>query len=506
MEQHSVSRIVIVGGGTAGWMTAARLAKHFRKTSIRIRLVESSEIGTVGVGEATIPTLREFYRELDLTDDEVMRATQATCKLGIQFENWHLPDSAFIHPFGLFGQKANGIDFHHYWLKLHRAGDTSELADYSLAVQLAKHHRFVPPSPNPPSELSVFDWALHFDASAFGRLMRDCAGRLGVERIDAKIQEVQQNPETGFIETLKLDNGDSVAGDLFIDCSGFRALLIEQTLETGYCDWSEWLRCDRAVAVQSERVGDAPPYTVSLAHRAGWQWRIPLQTRQGNGHVYCSDHVSDDEAIDTLKQHIDGPLITEPKPFKFTAGRREKAWNKNCIAVGLASGFLEPLESTSIALVETAIHKIRHAFQRPWYTEKQVEEFNDLTAQEYERVRDFIILHYKLNGRTDSDFWRECRERPVPEALARKIDAYRQQGELIRYPIEIFGPASWLAIFSGFGVYPEHYHPAVDKLGAGYLQQALGAMRESIADAVADAPTHEEYLAGLTLSRGNGGR
>ncbi len=503
MQGHSINTLVIVGGGTTGWMVAARLAKHFRRTSIQIKLVESSSIGTLGVGEATIPTLREFYAELDFSDAEVMRATQATCKLGIKFENWSTEDSgkkgsAFIHPFGLYGQKANGIDFHHYWLKLHQLGDPSELADYSLGVQLARQHRFTPPSPKPPSELSIFDWALHFDAAAFGQLMRDYAERHGIERIDARIEQVTQNPDSGFIETLVLDSGESIAGDLFIDCSGFRALLIEQTLKTGYCDWSEWLRCDRAVAVQSERQGDAPPYTLSRAHRAGWQWRIPLQSRQGNGHVYCSDYVSDEEAIDTLTAQIDGPLLTEPKPFQFTAGRRTQAWHKNCIAVGLASGFLEPLESTSIALVETAIHKIRHAFQRPWYSQKEVDEFNDLTAREYERVRDFIILHYKLNGRTDSDFWRECREMPVPDTLAQKMEAYQSQGDLLRYPVEIFGAASWLAIYSGFGIYPERYHPEVDRLDQGYLKEALGAMRQSITEAVAKAPRHEEYIAELT--------
>lgn len=497
MIRHTLKQLVIVGGGTAGWMTAARLARHFRKTDIRITLVESSDIGTVGVGEATIPTLRQFYADLGMTDTEVMRATQATVKLGIQFEQWHGAGRDFIHPFGVFGQKANGIDFHHYWLKLRQHGDTSELEDYSLGLQLARHHRFTPPSLQPPSELSVFDWALHFDAAAFGRLMRDYAELHGVERLDARIESVKQHPETGNIEALYLDSGNLVGGDLFIDCSGFRALLIEQTLNTGYCDWSEWLHCDRAVAVQSERFGKAPPYTVSRAQTAGWQWRIPLQTRQGNGYVYCSDQVSDDEATSTLVDHIDGPLLNDPKPFRFTAGRRRRAWNRNCIAVGLSAGFLEPLESTSIALVETAIHKIRRAFQKPWYTQADIDRFNEDTALEYERVRDFIILHYKLNGRTDSPFWERCRAMPIPDTLREKVEAFRAQGKLLRYRAEIFGPASWLAIYSGLGLLPERYHPGVDRLDFQYLKDALKAMRQSVADAVAQAPTHNDYLQSL---------
>ncbi|MDO3383601.1 tryptophan halogenase family protein [Gilvimarinus algae] len=494
MTQHNVKQVVIVGGGTAGWMTAASLSRHFRNTGIQLTLVESSEIGTVGVGEATIPTLRRFYAELGMEDMEVMRATQATCKLGIQFRDWCAPGSSFIHPFGLYGQKANGIDFHHYWMRLRELGDAGELADYSLGVQLALHEKFVEPSPKPPSELSVFDWALHFDASAFARLMREYATNNGVKCVDAKIDSVNCHPGGG-VSSLILDSGEALAGDVYIDCSGFRGLLIEQALQTGYEDWSQWLICDSAVAVQSDRKGSAAPYTVSQAHRAGWQWRIPLQHRQGNGHVYSSQHISDDEALETLAAHVDGELLHEPRQFRFTAGRRRKAWNHNVIAVGLASGFLEPLESTSIALVETAIEKIRRAFQRPWFTSKEVDQFNDLTAQEYERVRDFIILHYKLNQRDDSDFWRYCRDMPVPQTLADKLAAYQGRGELVRYPIEIFGPPSWMAIYSGFDCLPETYDHRVKQMDAAYLQQALQGMRESVAAVVDSVEAHEAFIA-----------
>ncbi|MDO3385223.1 tryptophan 7-halogenase [Gilvimarinus sp. SDUM040013] len=493
MNTKEVHKIVIVGGGTAGWMTAAMLSKHFRKTAISITLIESSAIGTVGVGEATIPTLRRFYAELGLDDMDVMRRTQATCKLGIKFKDWYQPGSDFIHPFGLYGQKANGIDFIHYWMKLRSTGDTSKLADYSLGVNLAQQSKFIEPSPRPPSELSVFDWALHFDASQFALLMREYAEANGVRRVDAKIERIQANADVG-VESLFLDNGEVVSADLYIDCSGFRGLLIQEALETGYEDWSEWLMCDRAVAVQSTREGPAPSYTVSQAHKAGWQWKIPLQHRQGNGHVYCSRYVSEDEAITTLREHTSGEWLHEPRKFGFTAGRRKKAWNKNVIAVGLSSGFLEPLESTSIALIETAIEKIRRAFRGPFFTKQHVDEFNDLTAQEYERVRDFIILHYKLNQRDDSAFWRECRDMVLPDKLAEKVAAFRERGELIRYPIEIFGPPSWIAIYDGFNYLPEKYDQRIDRMSPEYLQKALEDMRNAVASAVNSAPSHEEFI------------
>ena len=496
MQKKPVSKIIIVGGGTAGWMTAASLSKHFRKTSVAITLVESSGIGTVGVGEATIPTLRRFYAELGMKDFDVMRATRATCKLGIQFRDWHSTGSRFIHPFGLYGQRANGLEFHQYWMKLcELSEDAGDLPEYSLGVQLAEHHKFIEPSPNPPSELSVFDWALHFDAALFAKLMREYAEQQGVKRIDARIQAVRQNAIDGYLTSLQLDNGDELNGDLFIDCSGFRALLIEQTLKTGYEDWSEWLLCDSAVAVQSELAGDPPPYTISQAHKAGWQWRIPLQHRQGNGHVYCSRYMTEDEAIAILKKNIDGNFLHEPRRFNFTAGIRKQAWNKNCIAVGLASGFLEPLESTSIALVETAIEKICHSFPRPYYTQTAIDEFNHLTAQEYERVRDFIILHYKVNQRHGEPLWDQCRTTAIPQTLQNKIDSFVTRGELIRYPIEIFGPPSWLAIYHGFGILPQAYDSRANQLDENYLKQSLAEMRKSIQRAVNSVPTHKEFIA-----------
>jgi tryptophan 7-halogenase len=493
-ENHQVKAIVIAGGGTAGWMAAAKLSQHFIKTDVKITVVESSEIGTVGVGEATIPTLRRFYQSLGMNDLDVMRKTSATVKLGIEFKNWHSANSSFIHPFGLFGHEANGIRFHHYWLKLQTLGDKSRLEDYSLGIALARANKFTFPAENPSSPLSIFDWALHFDASQFALLMRDYALANGVQHIDAKIESINLNNNNGFIESLKLDNQQALAGDLFIDCTGFNGLLITGALKTGYIDWSQWLLCDSALAVQSELVGEPAARTVSTAHTAGWQWKIPLQHRQGNGHVYSSQYMSDDQAESLLLQHIDGKVLHTPRKFNFTAGRRAQAWNKNCIALGLAAGFLEPLESTSIALIETGIEKICGSFPVPTFSQKNIDYFNQVTATEWERIRDFIILHYKANQRTDSEFWRHCRAMSIPEALQQKISAYRERGELLHYPWEIFHPDSWLAIYSGFEMYPTVYDKNVDRMNPKYLHQSLTEMRASIANAIKELPLHHDFI------------
>lgn len=493
VNYQQIGHIVIAGGGTAGWMAAAKLSQHFANTAVKISVVESSAIGTVGVGEATIPTLRRFYQSLGMNDMDVMRKTRATIKLGIEFQHWRTQGSSFIHPFGVFGQQANGVRFHHYWLKLQQLGYESALEEYSLGIALARANKFTFPAEKPTSPLSVFDWALHFDASLFAQLMRDHSIAKGVIHIDAKIQQVVLDKDTGFINSLVLDNETIIAGDLFIDCTGFNGLLINEALKTPYVDWSQWLLCDRAMAVQSELNGEPAARTLSLAHTAGWQWKIPLQHRQGNGHVYASQFISDEHAEKTLLQHIDGKVLHEPRKFQFVAGRRAQAWNKNCIALGLAAGFLEPLESTSIALIETAIEKICGSFAKPYFDQKSIDYFNQVTTTEWERIRDFIILHYKLNQR-DEDFWRYCRTMPVPDSLQQKITVYGEVGELTRLPWEIFHPDSWLAIYNGFGVYPRAYDRNVDRLSVTYLQQSLDAMKQSIVDAVSRLPTHSEFL------------
>lgn len=486
--------LVIVGGGTAGWMTAASMAEYLKGSTTRVTLIESSDIGTVGVGEATIPGIRRFYANLGMTDEEVMRETRATCKLAIQFVDWHKKGSSFFHPFGLFGQDVKNTHFLHYWLRIKSLGDASDLSDYSLGIALAKHHRFTTPSPSPPSALSVFDWALHFDAALFAQLMRSYAEKNGVNRIDARISQVKLREPDGFIESLVFENGKTITGDLFVDCSGFRGLLIEEALHTGYEDWSQWMPCDRAVAVASEAAGDAPPYTRAQAHAAGWQWRIPLQHRQGNGHVYSSRHISDDEAVAVLKKHVNEPLIGEPRSFAFVPGRRKKAWNKNCIAIGLSAGFIEPLESTSIALIETGIEKLRLLFPDKNIQQVCADEFNSMTQLEYERVRDFIILHYKATGRDDSALWRECRNMAIPETLEHKIQLFIARGHFLKYRWEIFQPASWLALYSGFGIFPQTYDPAADNLNIDYLQGSLTKMRESVYNAAMAAPSHGDFI------------
>lgn len=489
-----IQKLVIVGGGTAGWMAAASLAQYLKHSPTEITLIESSDIGTVGVGEATIPTIRRFYAQLGMKDIDVIRRTKATCKLAIEFADWHKKGSSFFHPFGLFGQPVNNTAFHHFWMKLKTLGDESDLSDYSLGSMLAKAHKFSTPPPNPPSALSVFDWALHFDAGLFAELMREYAEAMGVKRIDAKVEQVHLRPDDGCIESLSLDNGDCIDGELFIDCSGFRALLIGEALNVGYEDWSQWMPCDRAVAAPSELVGELSPFTRAQAQEAGWQWRIPLQHRQGNGHVYSSRYLSDDEALATLEKNIEGKLIGEPRSFKFTPGRRKKAWHKNCIALGLAAGFIEPLESTSIALIETGIEKIRMLFPDQNIAPGLVDEFNDMTSLEYERVRDFIILHYKATERTDSPMWRYCRGMEIPETLAHKMQLFRERGHLVKYRWEIFQPASWLALYNGYKFYPQTYDSMVDNFDLEYLQKSLREMRESVRSAVDATPTHGEFL------------
>ncbi|VUD47766.1 Flavin-dependent tryptophan halogenase RebH [Thalassocella blandensis] len=487
-------KIVIVGGGTAGWMSAAALKFHFKQL-VDITLIESSDIGTVGVGEATIPTIRNFYLGLGLKDLDVMRATRATCKLGIQFNDWLRPGSSFIHPFGLYGQDSQGIEFHQFWLKLRKQGLADELGKYSLGVALAEKNKFTLPAKNPPSSLSVFDWALHFDAALFAQYMREFSMSLGVEHLDAKITKVNLRESDGYIANLSTESGATVAGDLFIDCSGFRGLLIEEALHTGYESWQKWLLCDSAQAVQSIAHGTPSPYTRVDAKTAGWQWKIPLQHRFGNGHVYASGFMGDEEAQQVLFNAIPEQTISDAKLIKFTAGRRKKAWNKNCIAIGLSAGFLEPLESTSIALVQTAIEKIRTLLTNFDFDDAVVNEFNETTALEYERVRDFLILHYKATQRSDSEFWRFCQHMEIPESLSHKLALFKSSGYVVNYRWEMFHLPSWLAIFSGFDYLPDNYDMRVDAFPEAQLAKSFAKMQASIQQAVADTPDHDAFIA-----------
>lgn len=483
-------------------MTAAALVQHFRGAPVSITVVESSEIGTIGVGEATIPTIRRFYAQLGLRDAEVMQATQATCKLGIRFQGWSGAGPDFIHPFGLFGQDLKGVGFHHYWLKQRAASDPGPMGDYSLGASLAAAGKFTLPSPNPPSSLSVFDWALHFDAALFAQYLRRYAEAGGCQRIDARIGSGALRPEDGFVRALVLDDGREVEGDLFVDCSGFRGLLIGEALGVPYEDWGRWLRCDAAWAVQSENASSAnpDPFTRVTARTAGWQWGIPLQHRAGNGVVFSSAHTSDEDALAELSANLMGRPLMEPRRIGFRPGRRARAWEKNCVAIGLSAGFLEPLESTSIALIENGIERLKSLFPDRDFAGPVLDEFNDQSAREMERVRDFIVLHYKLNRR-DEPFWRDCREGEIPETLERKLALWKARGQFVRYRWEMFHPASWLAIYAGFDVFPGDYDPAVDALDPAYLERSLKEMRENLSRLVAETPDHARFLAALDPAR-----
>ncbi|KAK0351417.1 hypothetical protein LTR94_025028 [Friedmanniomyces endolithicus] len=500
IDDPRIRSVVIVGGGTAGWMTAASLVQHFRNTPLSVTVVESSEIGTIGVGEATIPTIRRFYAKLGMSDQAVMRATGATCKLGIRFLDWSAPGSDFIHPFGHYGQDVGGVGFHHYWMRAKARSEQAPLSAYSLGASLALADRFVEPSPNPPSQLSVFDWALHLDASLFAQHLRSYAEAHGCGRIDARIQKVElksdDGPMAGHVRALSLADGREVEADFFIDCSGFGGLVISKALGVGFEDWGQWLPCDAAFAVQSaNRPDEQPsPFTRVTARNAGWQWGIPLQHRAGNGLVFSSAHQSDDEALSELMPNLMGEALMEPRRISFRPGRRRQAWAKNCVAIGLSAGFLEPLESTSIALIENGIERLKSLFPDRRFSQPIIDEFNDQSAREMERVRDFIIAHYKLAGRADTDFWRDCRAMAVPDTLQRKFDLWKARGQFVRYRWEMFHPASWLAIYDGMGLYPDGVDPGAEAMDADYLMRSLKEMRSSISDLVSRTPHHSAFL------------
>ena len=494
-----MKHIVILGGGTAGWMTAAALKYHYRGTDIAVTLVESTKIGTIGVGEATIPTIRPFYQALGLRDADVIAATRATCKLGIRFNGWKREGSRFIHPFGGFGHDFAGVGFQHYWQAYRDQLGLSDLDDFAIGAALGKAGKFaLPNAPYTAETFAVYDWALHFDAGLFANMLAEFGKKAGVRHVDATLSEVCLRPEDGFIESLRLDTGETVAGDLFIDCSGFGALLIGKALGVGYEDYGRWLFCDSAAVVQSERRDRPVPLTEVTARPAGWQWHIPLQHRSGNGYVFSSVHTSDDAAISRLKATLPGAALGEPRLIRFRPGRRVRAWEKNCIAIGLASGFLEPLESTSIALIQTGIERIKQLLPvdtaNPATLDLLIDEHNDMARREFERTRDFIILHYKLNQRGDTDFWRQAAAMEVPESLQRKMDMYRVRGHFVRYRWEMFHPASWLAIYAGFDVWPDVIDPAVSQLPAQVVHDHFRRIQGQIQALSAGAPDHQLFL------------
>jgi tryptophan halogenase len=492
--------IVIVGGGTAGWMTAATLAKVLGSIH-RIRLVESDEIGIVGVGEATIPPIRLFNKVIGLDENDVLKHTQGTFKLGIEFVNWGRPGHRYIHAFGPIGRDLGLLPFHQYWLKHRQAGGTSSLWDYSLNARAALQDRFTRPSGPQTSPLAGITHAFHFDAGLYAKYLRRFCEAAGVKRTEGKVARAERGERTDFISAVVMEDGERIAGDLFIDCSGFRGLLIEQELKAGYEDWSQWLPCDRALAVPSAHGGGFTPYTRSTAHGAGWQWRIPLQHRVGNGHVYCSRHISDDEAAAVLLASLDGEPLAEPRPLRFTAGKRKSFWKGNVVAMGLASGFMEPLESTSIHLIQSAASRLLSFFPGEDFREADIAEFNRQTHAEYDRIRDFIVLHYKLTQRDDTAFWRECRDMQVPEELALRMQLFASNGRIRRTHEELFTDLAWLQVMLGQGIEPQGYHPAADLLSEAEVEDFLGAIRGLIERDVAAMPMHADYVAGHCAAR-----
>ncbi|HMI19730.1 MAG TPA: tryptophan halogenase family protein [Sphingomonas sp.] len=492
----AIRRIVIVGGGTAGWMAAAAFSKILGPSGISIALVESDEIGTVGVGEATIPQLLNFNALLELDEDEFVRETEATYKLGIEFVDWTRPGSSYIHPFGSYGIAMLGVDFQHFWLKGRHLGQTAPLDEYSIAAVAARAGRFLrPQSDQPRSPLAKISYAFQFDAALYARFLRGYSERRGVVRTEGRVAGVVRN-EKGLIGSLALADDRSIAGDLFIDCSGFRGLLIEEEMRSGYEDWTPWLPCNRAVAVPCARVADPAPFTRATARAAGWQWRIPLQHRTGNGYVYSSDHISDDEAAATLMTNLDGAALADPRFLRFTGGHRRKPWIGNVVALGLASGFLEPLESTSIHMVQTAIARLLTLFPTAGFEAPEIAEYNRQTVREYEDIRDFLVLHYRATERSDSPFWNRCRTLSPPEGLQRKLDMFRSNGRIVREKDELFTETSWLAVMVGQGIEARGYHPVADMIGPEDTLRRLDDVRGVNRRAVSIMPRHVDFLAG----------
>lgn len=487
-----IRRVVILGGGSAGWMTAAALANATRG-GCRIELIESAAIGTVGVGEATIPPIRHFNRQLGLDENAFLAAARGTFKLGIAFIDWSRPGHRYFHPFGRIGDDFDAVSLHQYWLRERARGSTVPLEDHAMAWVLARSGRFGQPLADPAMVLSSFDYAYHFDAALYGHYLRDYAQQRGVRRIDGKVLDVELRGEDGFIAALRLEGGERVAGDLFIDCSGFRAMLIGSALEVAYESWRHWLPCDRALAVGCALGEDLPPYTCATARPAGWQWRIPLQHRMGNGHVYSSEHMSDDEAAAILLANLSGAPLGEPRPLRFTAGVRRQLWSRNCVAIGLAAGFLEPLESTSIHLVQSAITRLLAMFPDRDCDPILAQEFNRASRFEYERIRDFLILHYHAQQRQEP-LWRDARAMPVPESLQLKLDHFRGCGRILFDPAELFQKNNWLAVLIGQEVWPQRYHPLVDLRGRADAAKILADMRRAMEQAALTLPSHRQYL------------
>lgn len=494
MGQGRVKKVVIVGGGTAGWMTAAMMSRQLGK-KLDITLVESDAIGTIGVGEATIPPIQLFNNVLGLDENDFVKNTQGTFKLGIEFQNWGKIGDRYMHTFGTIGKDVGMIQFYQYWMRAQRAGLASGLWDYSFNFQAAMAKKFARMDKVPDSPLSGITYAFHFDAGLYAKYLSGLAKQNGVTRVEGKVTKVNQRPEDGFITSVLLENGDQIDGDLFVDCSGFRGLLIEETLETGYHDWSHWLPVDRAIAVPSENAGESRPYTQSIAHTAGWQWRIPLQHRTGNGHVFSSKFMSEDEAANILLSNLEGEAIAEPRTIPFKTGMRKKFWNKNCVAIGLSSGFLEPLESTSIHIIQTSITKLMIMFPNAGFDQADIDEYNNQAMFDFERIRDFIILHYHATERSDSPFWDYVRTMDIPQELTRKMELFKTSGRIFRNRTDLFNEPAWVQVMYGQGLSPSDYHPMADALTEDQLKDYMANIKTIIDTNIPKLPSQTEFIA-----------
>jgi tryptophan halogenase len=483
----SKTKVVIAGGGTSGWLSAYSLVSRLGSV-LDITLVESDQIGTIGVGEATIPTIRAFHQLIGIDEQEFMSATQATFKLGIQFDHWGQKDDSYFHSFGEIGQRSWMAEFHEFWMEAKAQGFGGSLEDYCLELKAAKANKFAK-----KAGTKTVNYAYHFNATDYAGFLRAKSETAGVKRQEGYIEQVTKD-ETGNITSLTLSNGKEITGDFFIDCTGFKALLIGESLDVGYQDWSHYLAADSAIAVQTKAVEEPRPYTQAMAHSAGWQWRIPLQNRVGNGIVYSSKFLSDDDARSTLMGNLTGEPITEPRQLRFTTGRRKKAWHKNCVAVGLSSGFLEPLESTSIHLVTTALLRLMKMFPFGGNTALLAEQYNREVKLEAETIRDFIILHYNLTAREDSPFWEHYRTMEIPESLAHRMAIFKENGYAWLDDVGLFRVDSWVQVMMGQGIMPEQHHKGSCVLPTEGLKEQMTALRNRVANAVAQLPQHSDFI------------
>ncbi|MBO6795915.1 tryptophan halogenase family protein [Maricaulis sp.] len=494
MTSNRISSVVIAGGGTAGWMTAAALSKFILPAGVRVELIESDAIGTVGVGEASIPGIADFNRMLGITEPDFIAATRGSYKLGIEFVDWGAIGERYLHPFGDYGFPMQGEDFHHFWNRARLLGEDHALEAYSMCCMAARAGKFMLPVNDPQSPVSQMRHAYHFDAGLYARFLRQYAEARGVVRHEGRIATVERDGERGAIRALGIDDGPRLEADLFVDCTGFRGLLIGQELGVAYQDWREWLPCDRAIALPSERDETTPPYTRATAREAGWQWRIPLQHRVGNGYVYSSAHTDDERALDVLTRNIEGTPLAEPNHLRFTPGRRDRFWEKNCVAIGLSSGFLEPLESTSIHLIQEGVSKLLALFPRDGISARETARYNAIMADSFDYIRDFLILHYNATRRNDSAFWDHVRTMQIPDSLSQTLGLFRENGRFFAHKGDLFTLTSWLAVMVGQGILPKAYSPVADSLASDELARTLRDMRETYAMAASKMPPHDAFI------------